>query len=134
MFPKNGWYAAIWSKDLTGEPVARTFLGEAVVLFRGRNGTPARLRIAAAIARRRCRCGAVEGDHLRCGYHGLKFDAKGQCVSVPGQDTVPSGARVRAYPVAERYGVVWIWMGDPARADNFKDRRACPGLPTGLDD
>ena len=35
MFPKNGWYAAIWSKDLTDAPVARTFLGEQVVLFRG---------------------------------------------------------------------------------------------------
>ena len=42
MFPKNGWYAAIWSKDLTGEPVGRTFLGEAVVLFRGANGQPGR--------------------------------------------------------------------------------------------
>ena len=92
MFPKNGWYAAIWSKDLTGEPVARTFLGEQVVLFRGGNGTAgARWRIAAAIARRRCRSARCEGDHLRCGYHGLTFDTKGQCVSIPGQDTVPVG-------------------------------------------
>jgi phenylpropionate dioxygenase-like ring-hydroxylating dioxygenase large terminal subunit len=39
---------------------------------------------------------------------------------VPGQTAVPSSARVRAYAVAERFNVVWIWMGDPARADAGK--------------
>ena len=118
MFPKNGWYAAIWSKDLTGKPVGRTFLGEAVVLFRGTNGRPGALEDRCCHRAAPLSLGTVEGDHLRCGYHGLTFDTKGQCISVPGQDTVPSGARVRAYPVAERYNVVWIWMGDPARADD----------------
>jgi phenylpropionate dioxygenase-like ring-hydroxylating dioxygenase large terminal subunit len=120
MFPKNGWYAAIWSKDLTREPVARTFLGEQVVLFRGGSGQPAALEDRCCHRAAPLSLGAVEGDHLRCGYHGLTFDAKGQCVSIPGQDAIPSGARVRAYPVAERYNVVWIWMGDPARADDSK--------------
>jgi phenylpropionate dioxygenase-like ring-hydroxylating dioxygenase large terminal subunit len=120
MFPKNGWYAAIWSKDLKGELVARTFLDEQVVLFRGGNGHPGALEDrcchrAAPLSR-----GAVHGDHLRCGYHGLTFNTKGQCVSIPGQDTVPAGVGVRAYPVTERYNVVWIWMGDPARADENK--------------
>ena len=54
-FPKNTWYAAIWSKDLADKPVARTFLGEAVVLYRGKSGKAADSKIAAAIARRRCR-------------------------------------------------------------------------------
>src|SRR5215216_61504 len=119
-FPKNGWYAAIWSKDLTNAPVARTFLGEPVVLFRGANGKPAALEDrcchrAAPLSR-----GEVAGENLRCGYHGLIFDAAGRCVEVPGQPTVPSDARVRAYPVAERWNVVWIWMGDPARADETR--------------
>jgi phenylpropionate dioxygenase-like ring-hydroxylating dioxygenase large terminal subunit len=119
-FPKNGWYAAIWSKDLAGAPIARTFVNEPVVLFRGANGKAAALEDrcchrAAPLSR-----GEVAGDHLRCGYHGLLFDAQGQCVEVPGQATVPSGARVRAYPVAERWNVVWIWMGDPALADVSK--------------
>ena len=119
-FPKNGWYAAIWSKDLTGAPVARTFLDEPIVLFRAGNGKAAALEDrcchrAAPLSR-----GEVVGDHLRCGYHGLTFDTQGQCVAVPGQVEVLSGARVRAYPVAERWNVVWIWMGDSARADNSK--------------
>ncbi len=120
MFPRNGWYAAIWSRDLTGTPVGRTLLGEPIVLFRGSSGRAAALEDrcchrAAPLSR-----GEVEGDHLRCGYHGLTFDAEGRCVAVPGQSTVPSGARVRAYPVSERWNVVWIWMGDPARADEAK--------------
>jgi phenylpropionate dioxygenase-like ring-hydroxylating dioxygenase large terminal subunit len=119
-FPKNGWYAAIWSKDLTDTPVARTLLGEPVVLFRGASGRPAAFEDrcchrAAPLSR-----GTVAGDHLRCGYHGLTFDADGKCVAVPGQPTVPPDARVRAYPVVEQWNVVWIWMGEAARADAAK--------------
>ena len=64
--------------------------------------------------------GEVSGETLACGYHGLKFDVHGTCVAVPGQAEVPSGAKVRSYPVAEKWNVVWIWMGDPAQADPAK--------------
>ncbi len=103
------------------------------MLFRGANGKPGALEDRCCHRAAPLSLGAVEGDHLRCGYHGLTFDTKGQCISVPGQDTVPSGARVRAYPVAERYNVVWIWMGDPARADDCKDRRIALACRQGLD-
>src|SRR5579885_2260263 len=118
MFVRNGWYAAIWSFDLADEPVARTFLDEPVVLFRTAAGR------AAALADRCCHRaaplsrGKVAGEALRCGYHGLVFDPEGRCVEVPIQTQIPPGARVRAYPVRERWNVVWIWMGDPARADD----------------
>jgi phenylpropionate dioxygenase-like ring-hydroxylating dioxygenase large terminal subunit len=61
--------------------------------------------------------GKVEGDHLRCGYHGLLFDGSGKCIEIPGQDSIPPQARVRAYPLLEKYNWVWIWLGDPAKAD-----------------
>ena len=117
MFLRNGWYAAIWSTELDHRPVARTFLGERVVLFRGAGGQAAALEDrcchrAAPLSR-----GEVVGDHLRCGYHGLRFDAAGRCVEVPVQPGIPPGARVRSYPVRERWKMVWIWMGEPARAD-----------------
>ena len=54
---------------------------------------------------------------LECGYHGLTYDTQGKCVLVPGQDRIPKTARVKAYPVVEKHKNVWIWMGDPARAD-----------------
>jgi vanillate O-demethylase monooxygenase subunit len=50
-------------------------------------------------------------------YHGLLYDTQGKCVQIPGQETVPPGARVRSYPVVERHSWIWVWMGDPAAAD-----------------
>ena len=50
-------------------------------------------------------------------YHGLKFDATGKCIQIPGQDNIPAKLGVRSYPVVERDHLVWIWMGDPELAD-----------------
>lgn len=129
MFLRNAWYAAIWSKDLKDKPLARTFLNERVVLFRSFSGKPAALEDkcchrAAPLSR-----GEIKGEYLACGYHGLQFDTNGQCVLVPGHNRVPPGARVRSYPVHEKWKVVWIWMGDPEKADVSK----VPELPW-LDD
>ena len=44
--------------------------------------------------------------------------AMGTCVKIPGQDHIPSAARVKSYPVVDRHGCIWIWMGDPAAADD----------------
>ena len=117
MFLKNGWYAAMWSRDLENSPVGRTFLNEKVVLFRTRSGKAAALEDrcchrAAPLSR-----GEVSGEQLVCGYHGLKFDVTGRCVEVPGQKDVPRNAQVRAYPVLEKWNVLWLWVGDPAKAD-----------------
>ena len=118
MFLKNAWYAAIWSKDLpAGEPVARTFLNQPMVLFRTDSGTPAALEDrcchrAAPLSRGTCQEHTIE-----CGYHGLRFDATGACVRIPGQSRIPPEARVRSYPVRERHNMIWIWMGDAAKAD-----------------
>src|SRR5678810_1428995 len=64
--------------------------------------------------------GRREGDDVRCMYHGLKFDPGGKCIQIPGQDNIPKNLGVRAYPVLERQHLIWIWMGDPAKADPSK--------------
>src|SRR5437764_14244200 len=83
-FPKNGWYAAIWSKDLTDAPVARTLLGEPLVLFRRARGRPAALEEPCCHRATPLSRGPVAGAHLRCGHHGLDFDTPGQGRAVPG--------------------------------------------------
>ena len=120
MFLRNGWYAAIWSNDLQDRPLGRTFLNEKVVLFRNASGAVAALEDCCCHRAAPLSKGEVVGDHLQCGYHGLKFDIRGRCVEVPGQTAVPRNAKVRSYPVCERWGVVWIWMGDAAKADLAK--------------
>lgn len=53
---------------------------------------------------------------LQCGYHGFVFDPSGTCVSVPGQDSIPSRANLVGFPVAACGPFVWVWPGDPVRA------------------
>ena len=120
MFLRNGWYAAIWSRDLQEQPVARTFLNEKVVLFRNGSGQVGALEDCCCHRAAPLSRGERSGDYLACGYHGLKFDINGQCVEVPGQSLIPRGAKVRSYPVCEQWGAVWIWMGEPAKADTSK--------------
>jgi vanillate O-demethylase monooxygenase subunit len=50
-------------------------------------------------------------------YHGLKFDRSGQCVEAPAQARVPTQMKVRSRPVREHQRWIWVWMGDPAQAD-----------------
>ena len=117
MFLRNAWYPAIWSNELKNRPIGRTFLDDKVVLFRNASDQAAALVDCCCHRAAPLSKGEVAGEYLACGYHGLKFDVTGQCVEVPGQQHVPRGAKVRSYPVHEKWNVVWIWMGDPAKAD-----------------
>jgi phenylpropionate dioxygenase-like ring-hydroxylating dioxygenase large terminal subunit len=116
-FLRNSWYVAAWDREVTRQLLARTFLGEPVVLYRKEDGGVVALEDRCCHRQLPLSMGRIEGDELRCGYHGLKFDASGKCVEIPGQAGIPPQAKVRAYPVAEKFSWVWIWMGDPAKAD-----------------
>jgi phenylpropionate dioxygenase-like ring-hydroxylating dioxygenase large terminal subunit len=120
MFLKNFWYVAAYDHEVARKPLGRTILGEPVVFFRKEDGTPVALEDRCVHRHLPLSMGKLVGDRLQCHYHGLRYDCTGACVAVPGQDTVPPGARVKAYPVAERYRWLWIWMGDPALADPAK--------------
>ncbi len=116
-WPRNAWYQAAWNSELGEKPLGRTILNEKVVVFRGADGKVAALEDRCCHRAAPLSLGAVVPNGLQCGYHGLVFDGAGQCVAIPGQTSIPPQARVRSYPVVERQEFVWIWMGDPARAD-----------------
>lgn len=117
MYLRNAWYVAAWGHELGQAPLARTILEEPVVLYRTGAGQVAALEDSCPHRRLPLSQGCVSAQGLRCGYHGMLFDAAGRCLEIPGQQVIPPAAHIRAYPVAERWGLVWIWMGDPARAD-----------------
>jgi phenylpropionate dioxygenase-like ring-hydroxylating dioxygenase large terminal subunit len=118
MFLRDCWYIAGWSDDFAaGAPVARTILGEPIVVYRSECGDIAALEDRCCHRLAPLSKGRIEGADLRCMYHGLKFGPSGQCVEIPGQSVVPPHARVRAYPAVEQDCWVWLWMGDPALAD-----------------
>jgi vanillate O-demethylase monooxygenase subunit len=78
---------------------------------------------AAALADRCCHRaaplhrGSIVEAGLQCGYHGLIFDGSGRCVAIPGQSRIPDDARVRSYPVVEKDQLIWVWIGEAAKAD-----------------
>ena len=116
-FLRDAWYVAAWTEEVGRAPLARLLLGEPVVLFRREDGTPIALEDRCCHRRAPLSKGKLLGDLLQCGYHGFTFDASGACVRIPGQDRVPPSLGVRAYPLTERHGYLWIWMGEPAKAD-----------------
>jgi vanillate O-demethylase monooxygenase subunit len=119
-FLENAWYIAAWSDELAEGKLHRKLLGQDILFYRRRDGS------AVALA---SRCphrfaplhygDLVEGDRIRCRYHGLEFGPDGTCAHNPNDDGPPPPIRVRAYPLMERYQAIWIWMGDPdAAADH----------------
>lgn len=117
MYLRNAWYVAAWSRDIVDRPVARRMLDEPVVVFRTSDGTVVALEDRCPHRHLPLSMGQCVGQAIQCGYHGMVFDAGGQCIEVPSQGFVPPTARVRAYPAVERYGWVWVWMGEADRAD-----------------
>jgi vanillate O-demethylase monooxygenase subunit len=119
-FVRNAWYVGAWPEELDDGPLARRIMNEPICLYRDAEG------VVGALEDRCCHRGAplthgqVVEVGLQCGYHGLTFDRAGNCIEVPGQDSIPQAARVKSYPVIERQGFIWIWMGDAALADESK--------------
>jgi len=118
MFVRNCWYVIAWDHEVPGDGLfSRTVLGEAILLYRTGDGEVVGLRDRCCHRLAPLSKGRKEGDCVRCGYHGLLFDATGRCVEIPGADSIPPRARVQRYPVEVKNKWVFVWMGDPARAD-----------------
>jgi len=94
-------------RDYRARAAARTIAKVPLVFWRDNEGRSWRSRIGAVIEPRHCSKGRLENDRLRCMYHGLLFDTSGRCVEIPSQEFIPPAAKVRAYPVVERFK----WFG-----------------------
>ncbi len=118
MWIRNVWYVAGWSHEFAaGRVHARTIIDQPVALYRIGDGSLVALEDRCCHRFAPLSMGRLEGDDLRCMYHGLKFAPDGHCVEIPGQKLIPQSACVRRYPLAVRGGWVWLWMGDAAAAD-----------------
>jgi phenylpropionate dioxygenase-like ring-hydroxylating dioxygenase large terminal subunit len=112
---RNSWYAVARSCDVGARPVAVTLLATPVVLYRANGGVvaaPDRCPHREA----RLSAGAVVDGCLVCPYHGWTFGDGGTCVNVPsstGGVPVPPRAHLDAMRSEERYGLVWVCLGDP---------------------
>jgi vanillate O-demethylase monooxygenase subunit len=116
MYPKNAWYVACTPDEIDGKPLGRTVCGEAIVFYRGPEGRVAALEDFCPHRGAPLSLGRVCEGTLVCGYHGLQMGCDGKTVAMPGQ-RVRGFPPIRAYPVVERHGFVWVWPGDAAKAD-----------------
>jgi phenylpropionate dioxygenase-like ring-hydroxylating dioxygenase large terminal subunit len=118
MMVLNAWYVAAWSKDVTQTLLPRTILNRPVVLYRLRDGTAVALENRCPHRNLPLSDGKLEADRIQCGYHGLVFDHTGRCVHIPSEElSQPDHKFVTTFPVAEKYGWLFVWMGDPSGAD-----------------
>lgn len=113
---RNCWYMAAWGAEISDQPLARRILDTPVAFFRDTQGGMCALSNTcphrfAPLAKGRLLDGVIE-----CPYHGLRFDGKGKCVGAPLLVKDDLDVTVQTFPVAERDGIVWVWMGDAAAA------------------
>lgn len=117
-FPLNAWYAVAWSHEVgRREPLARTLCNIELALWRKSDGGVAAIEDLCWHRLLPLSMGKLKGDDIVCLYHGLAFDGSGRCTHMPLKENVNPNTRVRSFPVAERHRFIWVWPGDPARAD-----------------
>ena len=113
----NTWYLAGWSSEFTATLTPLVILEQPLVAYRQANGDVAMLEDRCPHRQLPLSKGLLVDNNIRCGYHGMTFNAQGSCVRIPGQEAIPSSATVRSYPVHEKNAMVFVWMGDPDKAD-----------------
>jgi vanillate O-demethylase monooxygenase subunit len=118
-FLRNTWYCAGWAEEIdNGEQLGRQILGEHIMLYRKQDGTPVAIGNRCPHRFAPLNDGPRYGDVIACPYHGLQFNSEGECVKNPNEGgVIPKACKVPAYPLVERWDALFIWMGDPEKAD-----------------
>lgn len=128
------WHPIGLAADANDVPRQVRVLGEDLILFRDGQGRPGLLYPHCAHRGTSLYYGRVEEGGIRCCYHGWLFDVTGHCTDQPCE---PEGGRSRDrirqpwYPVEERYGLIFAYMGPPDRKPVLPRYAALEGLADG---
>jgi 5,5'-dehydrodivanillate O-demethylase len=108
------WQPVCRSKDLPpGKTAPLRVMSEDLTLYRGQNGATHALAFRCAHRGTQLSTGWVEGDNLRCRYHGWTYDPTGQCVQQPAEpQPFCQRVQIRAYPTQEYLGLIFLYMGE----------------------
>ncbi len=118
----NLWYVAEWSETLTDKPVRVTLLGQRFVLFRDSSGQAHCLSDVCLHRGGSLSGGWTKKDCVVCPYHGWQYSGKGQVMLVPSEGesfNIIDKARIDSYPTEERYGMIWVFLGDLPEEERF---------------
>lgn len=119
IFVENTWYAAAWEYEVAeaDNRLARTICETPLVFYKAENGSYVALDDRCCHRAAPLSIGRVEGNCIRCLYHGMLYDPSGKVVEIPGQNHIAKAMKVRSYPVTAKGGMIWIWMGEAELAD-----------------
>lgn len=109
------WFAVLSSKEVGKKPLGVRRLGKDLVFWRDGKGKVHALEDFCVHRRARLSAGKVVGDRIQCPFHGFEYDGEGRVRLIPALGKsydVPEKFRVKAYPVAEKAGMVWLWFGE----------------------
>jgi phenylpropionate dioxygenase-like ring-hydroxylating dioxygenase large terminal subunit len=115
------WYAVEYDARVApGRVVEVKFWGRSIALFRGADGGLRALENRCAHRQVKLSIGQVTGCTLTCAYHGWSYDSEGHLVNVPHElfGRQFGKVKIRSYPVRSRYGLIWLFPGDPALAES----------------
>lgn len=108
------WHPVGCSELVTSKPQRVTVLGEELVLYRGASGKAVLMQLRCAHRNVALDFGRVEGDSIRCPYHGWLYDQGGQCTAMPAEpegDKSHEKVRLASYPTEEVCGMIFAYMG-----------------------
>ena len=134
-FPR-GWFIVAESNELDAGPLAVRFFGQDLALYRGESGKPVLLdaycahmgtHLTASESAMIVKNGEqIEGDSIRCPYHGWRYNADGDVDDIPYFDgPCPKSASIRSYPVVDNMGCIMAWYDPDGRAPDYE----APHLP-----
>ncbi len=125
---RRAWQPVFVARDLRpGKPVPLRVLGEELTLYRAESGRPYIVGARCPHRYTWLHTGFVEGEEIRCFYHGWKFDGVGQCTDQPAEkSSFAAKVRIPSYPAREYAGLVFAWMGpgEPPPLPHFPELAA----------
>ncbi|MDT0575182.1 Rieske 2Fe-2S domain-containing protein [Croceicoccus sp. F390] len=126
----RGWYMVADATKLEDAPMNLRYFARDLVLYRGESGTPHLVdaycpHMGAHLGRNESSYivrdkERIQGESIRCPFHGWRFGPDGRCDNIPYSDQKPpAAAKIGTYPVEERAGVIWMWFDEEGNEPSF---------------
>lgn len=125
---KNLWYAVEFSSAIATSPKLLKILNRDLVLYRTADGQIHAMNNTCVHRGAALANGWIDRDSIVCPYHGWQYQPDGTCVKIPANlptATIPKQAKMATYPVQEKYGWIWLFLGD----GDAPELRSIPNFP-----
>jgi 5,5'-dehydrodivanillate O-demethylase len=131
-YMRNVWQPVYHSVDLApGQAKPLRIMGEGFTIYRGSGGVPHLVARTCPHRGMQLSAGTIEGDAIRCFYHGWKFESNGRCVEQPVEESrFAHNICIKSYPVREYIGLIFAYLGEgePPEFQRYPEFESFDGL------